>query len=277
LQPRMKCRVPKLVINCKMNGNRKTNLIERSWKRGLSDFQGPAHILNDKIVFEHLQNNGFQHIADVFKAEAGLSEADVKEFRQEFAELKDLILKNLLAGRFDVVRQLLKSQFPDFFKENRNLKVELQILEFIQIVKKADLDSALFYARTKLIRYVEDGFVMKEKLKERIRKTLTVLAFRDLGKFPQQALINSTNLFRFSNKINKMVSIRHSKESKLEKRQNMIRHFQDWLIEEKSGITTVESFAPLLLASSKGGDGPTSKPTNRTLVYSFDSNNVYVD
>lgn len=253
------------------------NISEKNWRKGLSTFQGLPHKTKDKIVFEHLQNNGFQHIAEVFKEEAELDNLETAAFQQEYAELKDLLLKNMLSGKFDMVREILKSQFPDFFKKNTNLKIELQILEFIQLVKKSQTEEAIQFAKRKLIRYLEDDAIIKLKLKDRIKKTLTLLAFRDMAKFPDQTLINSANVFRISHKINNKISTKQKVESNLEKRQKFIAHFQDWLITEKSVVPIVTHFAPLKLVPSKAEESLTSRQGIRTVILTSNSGNVYVD
>jgi hypothetical protein len=254
-----------------------TNLNDRNWRKGLSGCQGLPRNAKDRIVYEHLQNNGFQHIAEIFKEEAELDNFETSAFQQEYAELKDLILKNMIAGKFDIVREILKSQFPDFFKKYSNIKIELQILEFVQMVKKMQTEEAMQLAKRKLIKYLEEDCIIKPKLKDRIKKVLTLLAFRDLAKFPDQSLINSANIFRISHKVNNKISSKQKVESNLEKRQKFIAHFQEWLATEKSSVPMVAQFAPLKLVLPKTEESTNSRQGVRTVILTANTGNVYVD
>ena len=253
------------------------NIGEKNWRKGLGTFGGLTQSAKNKIVFEHLQNNGFQHIAETFKEETELGSHETAAFQQEYAELKDLILKNMLSGKFEVVREILKSQFPDFFKKNANLKIELQILEFVQLVRKSQTDAAIQFARRKLVRHVEEDAVIKPKLRDRIKRTLTLLAFRETSKFPEQALVNSGNVFRISHKINNKISVKQKVESNLEKRQKFIEHFQDWLISEKWPVPIVTHFAPLKLMPPKADELLSNRQGSRTVLLISNNGNVYVD
>ena len=88
------------------------------------------------LVYEFLYNNGFMKAAEIFQKEADLKDNDVNKNRYDMSEIKNLVLQNLLQSKIEVTKELLISHIPDFFKDNPDILVELNLLNFLEMVKE---------------------------------------------------------------------------------------------------------------------------------------------
>lgn len=197
-------------------------------------------------IYEYLYNNGYQKVAEEFQKESELEEDMISKYHHEHAELKGHILSKLLTEEIDVTIDLIESQLPDFFKTNCELLIELHLLEFIRIIKLGDYEKAMNYARKHFIGLNEVDLI-KHNLKEKVQNTLTLLAYKDLSKFPNQSILSKNNIYRVSNMINKKLSGKKQGDSKLERTQALIKYGQKNLNMEKR-YAKIEGLSPLKLS-----------------------------
>ena len=225
----------------------KRNIPKKLWLKKLKEQKKLNSQEKKQIIYEYLYNNGFLKIADTFKKETKI--IDTKKYEYKHAELKNLILKNILSNNINQTIELLESQIPDYFKENPDLLVELNLLNFIKLVKKGDFLEAINFSRKYLLDFLKSEKI-KEDMKKKIKIVLTLLAFKDFNKFPYQNLINQNNVFNVSSRINKKISKNNKKESKLLKINKYIKYFQKNLPISKN-FAKISKSAPLNLIESK--------------------------
>lgn len=196
---------------------RKQEVTTQEWLETLENSGGRDSVEKNRLIYEHLVRMGFGRAAETFRLEAGLS-----EFENGDDGSAELIFGALLGGRTEEVAEYLQTNYEDLLSSNGSILLELAILEFVGLVKAGAYDRAAEVARSRLLPAVDGA---KPSLQTRLKDVLSLLAFKDLGRFPKQELLGPSALHRAAAKISRLVSPRP--DSQLELKQKKLFFLQD--------------------------------------------------
>lgn len=218
----------------------------RVWMKELKKRKKHSAKAKNTMVYEFLYNNGYRKVAEIFRIESGLNEAETEQFNHQYAEVKDLVVEKLLKDEFDETMEMLESVIPGFFDNNPDLLIEMNLLKFIRIIKEGDNAASVRFAKQQLIGVTceENKTKYKAKLVSKVRTFLTLLAYKDLSKFPKPHYLKKNYVLKVCNKINKKLSTQNIKESRLEKLYTLIKFYQD-NIEFNKNYSKLERVTPL--------------------------------
>eukprot|EP00826_Nyctotherus_ovalis_P011029 TRINITY_DN12878_c0_g1_i4.p1 TRINITY_DN12878_c0_g1~~TRINITY_DN12878_c0_g1_i4.p1 ORF type:complete len:210 (-),score=63.69 TRINITY_DN12878_c0_g1_i4:39-668(-) len=79
------------------------------------------------------------------------------EFGAELLVERGIIREILLAGEFEKAEEYIKGKFPSIWNEDKNVRVSIWALQFIELLRRADTKAAIDFAREHFTKETEGG------------------------------------------------------------------------------------------------------------------------
>jgi len=124
----------------------------RKWDKEMSMEQIDSCIMN-KLVMDYLVRAGFKQAAEKFGEEAGVAFSPIIENLEE----KTLIRDAVLIGDIKTAIKIINTRYPEMLDKDRLLLFELQLQQFIELIRLKKVDDALIFAQENLSEISEEN------------------------------------------------------------------------------------------------------------------------
>lgn len=195
-----------------------------TWKKSMDEQHISKQDMNN-LIMNFFVVEGFKEAAENFKREANIN---IDE--SELISLQDEIRGYIFEDKIDDVVQEINKIDEKLFDNNKDLYFELQIQKLINLISESQFIQATEFAKNDVLPLVRD-IPMRQTLLE---KTMTLMAFSNLEKFPYPDLLGNQRKIKISSMMNHAL-LRHNSvttEPKLFKLFKLMKWMQQRLSEK---------------------------------------------
>lgn len=194
---------PELVRNCQERVRRNNSFEKEKWLQAISVKEVTNPHLKEMIL-NYFISEGYESAAENFAQESGLN---LGERNIEIIKTKDRIRSSLQNRDIESVIEKLDKLNPDILKNNVELKLSLELVNYCKLIQNGDYDSALEFMRQNMTGYMQD-----QKYSKLIEEHLLLLATKEPSKSPSSDLLSDSRLLDLNTKINKELNNRMDAE-----------------------------------------------------------------
>lgn len=192
-----------LVRECQERVKRNNSFNKDKWLSSIG-IKTESNPYLKEMILNYFVSEGYETAAESFAKEAGLK---LGQRNSEIIRIKDKIRIALQNREIEHVKTELNAFNPELLKQNTELLLHLDLINYRNLVQTGQFDEALDFIRDKTTEYLDQN-----KHVALIEEHLLLLTLKDWSKGPSASLLEESRILDLNTQINKELNERKEAE-----------------------------------------------------------------